>query len=293
MALASVGAGRGSRGEQEATREMPHIAVVTDSSVCLPAGLVQELGIRILPITVHLPGADRPDGGEDLPLLVYEALEADQPVKSSPPSVAEYLAAIEEAEADAVVVVTPAALYTAMGANAALAASLATRQAVVVDSGTGAAGQGLVALAGAVRAAEGGRLEAVVDAAEEAAGRVDLVGALAALTPLRRSGRVPSAVLDGRGREQVRSVFRMRGGAIEPLDSVRSPGAALDRIRGEWESGGGPASSSAIVFHGDAAGLAGDLRARLGTQTLTADFSAAMGIYTGRGVVGVAWLPAG
>ena len=34
---------------------MGKVAVVTDSSTCLPAALVESLGIRVLPISVHLP----------------------------------------------------------------------------------------------------------------------------------------------------------------------------------------------------------------------------------------------
>jgi DegV family protein with EDD domain len=281
---------------------MARIAVVTDSSVCLPAGLVEDLGIHVLPVTVHLPGADRPDGDHDLASRVYQALEDDRPVKSSPPSVAEYLAAIEDADADAVVVVTPATEYTAMARNALMACELATKSTVVVDSRTGAAGQGLVAVAGAQAAADGGTLETVIDTMRKAAARVDLVGALAGLTALRRSGRVPSHLLDrprlsrhsrqvaAAGRE-VRSVFRMRGGAIESLASVESAAEALDLLEEEWRAGGGQRSDLGIVFHGDADDLAADLTRRLGGVSIVAGFSAAMGIYTGRGVVGVAWLP--
>lgn len=272
---------------------MPHTAVVTDSSACLPASLIETLGINVLPITVHLPGADRLDGAADLPLQVYQALEADQPVKSSSPSVAEYLAAIEDAEADTVVIVTPAGEYTAMTGNASLACQLAGRRAHVVDSRTGAAGQALVVLAGAESAAAGDHPMAVLRAFEEASERVDQVGSLAVLAPLRRSGRVASGVLEGGGQEQVRSVFRMRRGAVEPLATVRTAEAAVDRIHAEWEQGGGPGALTDIVFHGGVPELADQLSRRLDREPLIAGFSAAMGVYTGRGVIGVAWLPPG
>ncbi len=283
---------------------MARIAVITDSSACLPAGLVEDLGIHVLPITVHLPGADRPDGDHDLPSRVYQALEEDRPVKSSPPSVAEYLAAIEDADAPAVVIVTPAAEYTAMTRNALLACELATKKTVVIDSRTGAAGQGLVALAGARAVADGEDLDSAVSVMRQAAARVDLVGALAGLAPLRRSGRVPSHLLErprltrrsrqaaAAGRD-ARSVFRMRGGAIEPLARAESAREALDRLEEQWQAGGGPLSSLGIVFHGDAPDLADHLARRLGRESIVAGFSAAMGIYTGRGVVGVAWLTPG
>lgn len=269
---------------------MAGVALVTDSSACLPAPVVAALAIRILPITVHLPGLSRSDGTEGLPAQVYQALEADQPVKSSPPSVADYLGAIDEADAEAVVVVVPASEFTDMRSHALLACELSGGRAVTVDSRTAAAGQALVVLAGAEAASSGAPLERVLRAIEEASSRVDLVASLDELGPLRRSGRVPSPSLGPARLVDARTVFRMRRGAVEPLARVGSPGAALRRIHQEWEGGGGPGATSCAVFHADCPELASQLGERLSGVTMVAGFSAAMGINTGRGVVGAAWL---
>lgn len=270
---------------------MSNVAIVTDSSACLPAATSGPLGIRVLPITVHLPGSDHLDGGDGLPQLVYQALDRNQPVKSSEPSMADYLDAIEEAGPGPVVVVTPAVEFTAMFGHATSACDLAGHRAVAVDSRTAAAGQGLVVRAGARVAAGGGSLDRVLRALDLASGRVDLVASLATLVPLRRSGRVPSASLvqPGRGRDARRTLFRMREGAVEPLASVRSPEAAVEAIGAEWESGGRPGADSCMVFHADCPALADQLGRRLGGVTSISEFSAAMGIHTGRGVVGAAW----
>lgn len=272
---------------------MSNVAIVTDSSACLPATTAASLGIRVLPITVHLPGSDHLDGGDGLPQHVYEALDNDRPVKSSEPSMADYLAAIEEVEAaDGVVVITPAVEFTAMFHHAASACELAGRRAVTVDSRTAAAGQGLVVQAGARAAAGGAPLDGVLRALERACGRVDLVASLASLAPLRRSGRVPSASLvqPDRERQAARTLFRMRRGAVEPLASVRSSEAAVEAIGAEWEAAGRPGDSDCMVFHADCPLLAGQVGRRLGGVTLISEFSAAMGIHTGRGVVGAAWV---
>lgn len=274
---------------------MHHVVVVTDSNVCLPVALVDMLGIRVLPITVHLPGADRQDDGDDLSRLVYHALDHDQPVKSSPPSVAEYLAAIEGAEAGAVVVVTPAAEFTAMHGHASLACELATRRGVAVDSRTATAGQGLVVLAAARAAAAGADLETVVRTVHDAAGQVDLVASVAELATLWRRGWVPSEVMEGpggrvAGQDGPRTLFRLREGCVEPLDSVGSAAAALDAIHAAWSRGGGRDATSSVVFHADDPVLAARLEERLGGVSFVSGFSAAMGIHTGRGVVGAAWL---
>lgn len=267
------------------------VALVTDSGACLPAWLADTLGIRVLPITVHLSGSDRLDGDDGLPQQVYQALDHDQPVKSSPPSAADYLAAIEDIDAAGVVVVTPAAEFTAMCSHASLACELSAGRAVMVDSRTTAAAQGLVVWAGAEVAAAGGTRKDVVRGLEAASSRVDLVGALARLGPLRSSGRVSSPGLEGEGGPGARALFRMRGGAVESLSTVASAEAALAAIQEEWSRAGASPGGRTIVFHADCPDLAGDLAGRLAGVELVTSFSAAMGIYTGRGVVGAAWLP--
>lgn len=266
------------------------IALVADSSACLPPELASALGIRILPITVHLPDADYLDGVDRLARGVYRALERDEPVKSSPPSVVEYFAAIEEAGVRAVVVVTPAAEFTTMHRNASLAAEMAGPHVTVVDSRTAAAGQGLVVLAGAEAASTGASPAEVVRTMEHASTRVDLVASLENLGPIRRSGRVPSPALDVAGQLGVCPVFRMRFGAVEPLASPRDPGAALARIQREWAAGGGPAADRSAIFHADCRDLADGLERRLGPVDHVVELSAAMGIHTGPRVVGAAWL---
>ncbi len=270
---------------------MARVALVTDSSACLPAPLVAALAIRVLPITVHLPGSNCLDGVEGLPEQVYQALETDQPVKSSPPSVADYLGAIDEADTEAVVLVVPAAEFTEMRNHAQIACELSGGRAVAIDSRTAAAGQALVTLAGAEAAATGQPLERVLRAIEAASSRVDLVASVAELGPLRRSGRVPSPSLGPAQSEEARTVFRMRRGAVAPLARVTSTDAALHRIRQEWSTGGGPGATSCAVFHADCPELASQLGKQLTGVTVVAGFSAAMGINTGRGVVGAAWLP--
>jgi DegV family protein with EDD domain len=269
---------------------MHDIALVADSSACLPPALATALGIRVLPITVHLPDADFLDGVDRLTRGVYRALEHDEPVKSSPPSVVEYFAAIEQAGARSVIVVTPATEFTTMYRNARLAAEMAGPHVTVVDSRTAAAGHGLVVLAGAAAVSDGASPAEVVRTIEHASARVDLVASLENLGPIRRSGRVPSVALDVAGRLGVRPVFRMRFGAVEPLASPRDTGAALAGIQREWAAGGGPDADHSAIFHADCPDLAERLEHRLGSVDHVVELSAAMGIHTGRRVVGAAWL---
>jgi len=271
---------------------MPPVWIITDSSACLPDALVRRLPVTVLPIMIHLPSGDLRDGMGEAGPLVYRALAMGEEVKSSAPSPIEYLAAIEQVEGDAVVI-SPATEFTAMYRSAAVAADISGRGVPVVDSRTAAAAHGLVVLAAAEVAAHGGTVEDVITQAEEAGRRAELVAALDGVDFIRRSGRVPSVALQLAQQLGIRPVFRLRGGAVERLGVPRSLPAALRRIRKEAMAGGLSTAAASFVFHAEAPGRAAELREILGGDDEVTEFSPSMGIHTGPGVVGVAWLRSG
>ena len=176
--------------------------------------------------------------------------------------------------------------------NALLAVELAgpDQTIPVVDSRSATAGHGLVVMAAMQARDRGGGLDDVVAAAEEAASRVELVACLETLDYLRQSGRVPALALGLANHLGVRPVFRMRQGTAERLGMPRSEEAALERIAKEWRAGGGAAGGAAAVFHAGRPERAEQLAGMLGGVSFITEFSAAMAIHTGPGVVGVAWL---
>jgi DegV family protein with EDD domain len=284
------------------------VGIVTDSSACLPPSIVERLPIAVVPVTVHVPtgGRAEPDragaeqvteGGEHMSHRISEAIEQDQFVRSSHPFITDYLAAIEESPWDEVVVVTPAMEFAGMYRNASMAVDLAARPAVALDSRTAAAGQALVVLAGAEAAAAGGQrgagasAEAVARAVEDTSRRVELVASLETLSSIRRSHRVPAPVLAAADLEEMRSVFRMRGGAVEPLGSTSTNEMALEAITKEWRSSTVGAAERAAIFHAECPEMAARLESMIGPVDFVSGFSAAMQIHTGRGVVGAAWVP--
>ncbi|HWD25044.1 MAG TPA: DegV family protein, partial [Acidimicrobiales bacterium] len=148
--------------------------VVTDSSTCLPLDLISSLGIRVLPISVHLPDGDlqeRPDHTGEV-VQIPEALELEELSGANHPFVTEYLEAIEEPGFDAAVIVAPAIEFASMFRNASLASELSTQESVAIDARTAAAGQALVVLCGAAAAQSGADLHDVVATIEDAARRV-------------------------------------------------------------------------------------------------------------------------
>lgn len=266
------------------------VTLVTDSSACLTPDLFHEHGIQVAPILLQIGSQEYRDRLEVSTEDVYRALEEGVPVKSSAPSPVDYLEAIERAGEGPVVVVTPALEFTRMYRNATLAAELAGRPVTVLDSRSASAGHGLVVLAAAEAAAAGGAVHDVVAAARRAARGTELVACMETLDFLRQSGRVPALALGLATHLGVRPVFRMREGQAERIGLPRSTEAALARIVREWRGGGGRDAARSAVFHAARPELAAQLSAAVGGATYVTEFSAAMGIHTGPGVVGVAWV---
>lgn len=269
---------------------MKSVALLTDSSACLRPDLTAQLNIGVLPIRIHLRSRDITDGAPDAAELVYGAVARREPVKSSAPTAIEYLSAIEESRSDAVVVITPAAEFTGMYRNAAVAAEIAGHSAVVVDSRTAAAAQGLVVLAACEAARAGGSADDVAAAARHAARRAELVAALETVEFIERSGRVAPLALGLARQLGIHPVFRLKDGAVERLGVPRNAEAVLNRIRKEAHLRGLGSATRSLVFHALRADGARQLQSRLGVAGPVTEFSPSMGIHTGAGVIGVAWL---
>jgi DegV family protein with EDD domain len=269
---------------------MRSVAFLTDSSSCLSNDLLGRYHVRVLPIVIHLPTRDIRDGMPGASKLVYQALARGEPVKSSAPSTLEYLSAIEEEAVGTVVVVTPAAEFTVMYRNASVAGEIARRPAVVVDSRTAAAAQGLVVLAACEAAEAGGSAQDVVETARYAAGRAELVAGLDSVEFIGKSGRVSPLALGLARHLGIHPVFRLKDGEVERLGVPRSSQAVLERIRREALSRGLKEASLSMVFHAGSKKRAGELRDLIGGSRPITEFSPSMGIHTGPGVIGVAWL---
>jgi fatty acid-binding protein DegV len=205
------------------------------------------------------------------------------------PSSGDYLVAAEEPGYAGAVVVTPAAELAVMADNAHRAARMASTPMAVVDSRTTASAQGLVVEAALDAAAEGAPLVEVVDRAREAARRVRLIATIEGLGWLERTGNVPETVVAAVRASTGRPLFEVRDGVVVPLDAADGdPLEALCKAV-EAREGGRPIAS-AVLFHSGAPDEAVRLGRLLKLQAPTVEFSLALALHTGPGVVGVAWL---
>jgi DegV family protein with EDD domain len=264
------------------------VAVITDTAASIGPRLAAEWGVRLVPLTVVVAGATYRDTEVDA-----STLPAGRITTAGPPP-GEFLTILGEAP-DGAVIVTVAASLSSTNAAARTAATAVDVPVDVVDSNTAAGGQALVVLAAAKRAAQGGSVSEVAEAARAAARDVQLVGCLGSLDGLARSGRVPGLAALAVRKARVQFMFRLRSGAIRPIKPAASRGAALDRMLDMCVSSARAGLVADLVTLGDDADLRDQLDQAQDSGRLTigrldaGTFGTAITVYTGPNVTGLAW----
>ena len=173
------------------------VAVVTDSAATIPAALVQEYSIGIVPYELLWDGQAYLDGQGLTPTEFYQRFrQSDTYPTTSQPTLASFVKVYTQAvqRADAIISIHVAeTLTTAIQVARRAAEHLSPTPVRIIDSNTGAASQVFVVLAAARAAKVGASLEEVVSVAEACTGRVGMYFTIPTLKHLRRGGRIGQA----------------------------------------------------------------------------------------------------
>lgn len=264
--------------------ERQRVVVVTDSTACLGRRR-RAADLRVVPVSLLFTNGEASDDDVQ-PTLVYRRLARGEAVKSQAPAAAAYLEAIEAGDHAGALVLTPAHEFTVMAQNAHVAAELASRRTVVVDTRTAAAGQGLVVRAALGAARDGADLDAVSAVAHDVAARVELVAAILDPSQLEHSGHVHSTGGRRPPAEPRAMIARFRDGQVVPLAAA---GDELRAVATAWRRAQGRADTT-LVFHSAQRARADRLRRLVAATEPILACSAAMGAHVGPGLVGAAWL---
>jgi DegV family protein with EDD domain len=264
--------------------------VITDSAAALGEDVAAQHGVVVVPIRVVIGGTAYRDG--EVPLSEVVSRAHDGVTTSGPPPGA-FLDAFEGAEEGAVVVTVAGTLSSTL-VSAGIAAGRAPIDVRVVDTGSAAGAQALVALHAARVAARGAGLEDVEVAARRVAGRARLIGMLETLDYLVRGGRVNN-IVGLAGRVGVRPLFELAGGKIHRLRPAFSSQGGRRRMLGEWRRSRTPGSRAHVVaLHAMAEEGALRLLEAVGREcdpatAMVSEFGAGMVAHSGPGLLGLSW----
>jgi DegV family protein with EDD domain len=272
------------------------VRVVTDSAANIPADLVAEHDIRVVPMylkfgeSVYQDGVDLPRGE------FYPKLEREEvPVSTAAPSVGDYREAFERAldGAEGVVCVTVASFVSVSFEAATAAATEFGDRVRIVDSKSASMGEGWAAVEAARLAKGGASLEESAARAQDITERTQLCATINTFEYLRRSGRVHALLAYAGTALNIKPVFALRGGKIEQLGRPRSRARAIERLVSETRPLAARGPLHCAVAHaavpGEADALLERLRAELPmAESLITEFTPLMGAHTGPGVLAVA-----
>ena len=278
------------------------VAVVTDSTAYLPAGLAAARGIRVVPLEVRL-GERIGREGVDIDAAAVSAALADRTlsVQTSRPPPAEfattYRAALAEGAAEVVSVHLSRELSGTWDAARLAAEEVGPERVRVVDSRATAMGLGYAVLAAADAADRGADGYAVERAAADVAARCRVFFCVDTLDRLRRGGRISAAAALVGGALAVKPLLHVAQGRIVPLEKVRTTARAAQRMVELAVRAAGDGPADLAVHHLGAADraeeLAALLRARLprAARLLVSEVGAVIGAHAGTGLLGIVVVP--
>lgn len=281
---------------------MGEIAIVTDSGANLPAELVRQYHIHVVPLWLRLQDRLYRDDIDITASEFYRHLREDKKLPStSQPSVGDFLDVYRRLAEQARAIVSihlPARLSGTMSSAQAAARQLSSLPIEIVDSGSASMGQGFVALAAARAAIEGASLSQVVEKAREVASKVQLLATLDTLEYVVRGGRLSVAANLIRPALQVKAMVSLHQGNLRLLGMARSRAKAVQRLLDLMAKEVGDKPIHVAVLHSEALEEAERLR-----QTVAERFhclelhlttlTPVLGVHGGPGALGVIFYPEG
>ena len=276
------------------------VAIVTDSTAYLPDEVVQEHGIRVVPLQVVIGGTSYDEGSGVSSATVADALRAWTPVSTSRPGPFAFLSVYEQAAEEGYTSAVSLHLSSDMSGtyeSAVMGARDAPIPVRVVDSRSLGMGLGFAVVTAAELAARGATLDEVTAAAEKRVAAAGVVFYVDTLEYLRRGGRIGAAAAFLGSALAIKPLLHLVDGHIEPLEKVRTSGRAIARLEELAVERAGEGPVDVAVHHlanpDRAAALAERLRGRLPElrHLHVSEVGAVVGAHVGPGMLAVVVSP--
>ena len=272
------------------------VRVVTDSSCDLPSNLVEVYGIEVVPLTIRFGDEELIDRDELAPDEFWTRLTSSEALpETSAPSAGAFEARFRDLiqrGATGIISINLSSRLSATMQAAQVAANGVRDECptVVIDSRTVSMGLGALCLTAARRAADGGKLEEIVEDVISRRDRTRLFGALDTLEFLKRGGRIGNARALLGSMLSIKPIVEVRDGVVEESGKVRTRSKALaalaDRVKAQ------PVDTCAVL-HGQASDV-DELLDLLDPvfprdEIVTGLVGPVIGTHAGPGVIGVSF----
>jgi DegV family protein with EDD domain len=279
------------------------VAVVTDTTQYLPREVIERHGIHLVSLYVNWNG--RTDRESDLP--DYDAyydflISAGELPSTSQPSVGDFLAIyeplVERGDEILSIHLSGAISGTVSAAEQArqvlVERGMDEQRMVIIDSRTGCAGHGFMAVAATNAVQDGADLAGAVAAARAMRENIKIIVMVDTLEYLRRGGRIGAARAWIGATLKVKPILTIEG-EMQPVERVRTASRAFERLVDHLELRHGDGCDGFAIQHvqarADAERLAERGRAIYGRDPeLISEIGPVIGTHTGPGILGVTGL---
>ena len=280
------------------------VALVTDSSACLPPETAAQHGVRVLPLHVFVgdrgaAGTREGTGPEDVVALLRHGRARVSTSRVSPGELETAYRELRRTTGCRSIVSAHLSAGVSGTVEAACLAADAVRDEVevtVIDSRSVGLALGWAVLDGAARAAEGGDAGAVSEVVRERLGTTRAWFYVDSLEHLRRGGRLGRAQALLGSALSIKPLLTIEGGQVAAAEKVRTRAKALARLvdlaaeECARVADGGRAPRLAVHELDAAAAaheLADVLRERTGLDVEVVALDLSVGVHTGPGTLGV------
>ena len=279
---------------------MSGVAVVTDTTQYLPDEVIERHGLKLVSLYVNWDGrTDRESELGDYTAFYDHLRTASDLPSTSQPSVGDFLEVFEpliEAGDDVLSIhlsggISGTVRSAEQARDALVERGVATERIRILDSRTGCAGHGVMAIAAANAAAGGADLEGAASAADALRETMRIIFAVDTLEFLRRGGRIGAAQALLGSALKIKPILSIDS-EIFPVERVRTSGRATERLVRELQDRRDEGADVFFVQHVQAPDVAARLAERgaeiygRGPEFIS-EIGPVIGTHTGPGLVGV------
>ena len=280
------------------------VAIVTDSTCCLPQELVERYNIHLVPALIIHEGRSYRDRIDISPTEVYKIMRKRKNLPTtSVPSPEDFLSIYCELsqKAESILCITVTSLQSGVFNTASSAKEMAkdvipNTTIKVIDSKAVAGSLGSIVLEAARIASQGAELARVTEAAQSMIGKVSSYFMLDTLYYLARTGRIARAAA------WAGSILDMKPivahfpsvGETTPVARPRTRTKAIERMLEIMTERIGDSRAHVMVEHADELEEAEKLKATINSrfncvELYVTEFAPSMGVHAGPGVLGVSF----
>jgi len=283
---------------------MRKVAVVADSTCCLPQEIVERHDICVVPLQIIHEGKSYRDGIDITPNEVYKIMRKKENLPTtSTASAGDFLNAYRQLsqKAESVLCITVTSLQSKTFEAASAAKEIAKEEIPntiieVFDSRSVAGALGFIVREAARFASQGAELAEAIEAARNMMGKVNFLAMLDTLYYLARLGRIARAAAWAGNVLDMKPVLEHNPavGETMPVARPRTKRKAIERMLQIMSDRTKGSTVHVMVQHADemeeAKKLAAEIESRFNcAEMYITEFAPVMGVHTGPGLLAIAF----